>query len=744
VCARAGSGFFAISQEGAMRHWSVTRTLIVAFVCLGALPAAFLGWRLIATTHAMSGALSDAQSRELGRSLHTVALSLTDRIDRTLVERYDDAQACGVNTALLYHRAWYRVGSSRNRIVRAANRYVKLYGVYTLAMMVDLSGRVVAVNDRDANGKTIETAWLYDKPFAGASWFEDAKAGRFLTGSTTSSNSSGGHSTSSSDNTHGSVLAGAAPVSGSVVQDVYVDEDVKKICGGDGLTLGFSAPVFDAKGRVIGVWNNRASFALVDAVVAAAARDLAAQGLDDAKLTLVDRQGRILSDYDPARATGDALLRDMQVRLTTNLAERGFEAARRVRTGESGESRERDPRRGVWQTTGYAASRGVRGFPGLGWGVLARVDDRDSDATSGADAAESATPTTTASNSTSSMNSAGMAARGARTEVLGVLATSLLLLGLAAWWLGRSITRPVLGGIARLKQNASQVSAVSMELAESSQSISIGAGDQAAAIEASSASMEEMSSMTRQNATHAEEAASLMTNARELVDGANVALGGMVESMGAIQQATTGISKIIKTIDALAFQSNLLALNAAIEAARAGAAGAGFGVVADEVRSLAQRSAQAAKDTSSLIEASIARAGEGTRRVDEVVQAMAAITARLERLHGLLQQVKGASGQQTQGIDQVTHALAQMGQATQANAAAAEESAATSQELTAVAHAALAVIASLERIINGATPPPSSPGPKARSLAASRPSRPAQATPKPRQPRDRARPSRAA
>jgi hypothetical protein len=691
-----------------MRHWSLTRTLVVAFVCLGALPAAILGWRLIATTNAMSGALTDAQSRELGRSLHTAALSLSSHIDRTLVERYDDAQACGVNTALLYRRAWYRVGSPRNRIVRAANRYVKLYGVYTLAMMVDLSGRVVAVNDRDANGKTLDTTWLYDKQFAGASWFEDAKAGRFLngTGADTGNTSTTGSGPNSS------------PISGTVVQDVYVDEDVKKICGGDGLTLGFSAPVFDGKGRVIGVWNNRASFALVDAIVASAARDLKAQGLDAVNLTLVDRTGRIHADYDSARTSGDALSHDMQVLLTTNLAERGLQAAQRVRAGNSGEARERDPRRGVWQTTGYAASHGAGGFPGLGWGVLARIDDKES----------------TDAN-----------AKSAHTEVFGVLATSVLLLGLAAWGLGRSITRPVIGGIARLKQNASQVSAVSMELADASQSLSIGAGDQAAAIEASSASMEEMSSMTRQNATHAEDAASLMTNARDLVDGANVALGGMVDSMTAIQHATTGISKIIKTIDELAFQSNLLALNAAIEAARAGAAGAGFGVVADEVRSLAQRSAQAAKDTSDLIEASIARAGEGSRRVDEVVHAMAAITERLERLNGLVQQVKTASGQQTEGIDQVTHALAQMGQATQANAAVAEQSAATSQELTAVANAALAVIASLERIINGVTPPPpSSPSPKAKPATPGRSTRPAASSPKPTQPRDRARTSRAA
>jgi hypothetical protein len=680
-----------------MRHWSLTRTLVVAFVCLGALPAAILGWRLIATTNAMSTTLADAQSRELGRSLHTVAFSLTDRLDRNLFERYGDAQACAVNTALLYHRAWYRVGNGRNRIVRAANRYVKLYGIYSLAMMVDLNGRVVAVNDRDANGKAIDTAGLYEKPYDNASWFQDAKAGRFLTG-------------------------GNGALSGTVVQDVYIDEDVKKICGGDGRTLGFSAPVTDSKGRVVGVWNNRASFALLESMLTSAGHDLKSQGLTDVRLTLIDRAGRIIADYDPTRGDNDGLSRNMDLLLTVNLADRGTTSAREARSGHDGAVHEEDLRRGVWQMTGYAASRGAQGFPGLGWGLLARVDDQQATDESG---------------------------DRARAEVMGVLITSLLLLGLAAWWLGRSIANPVIGGIARLKQNASQVSAVSIEVADASHRLSAGAREEAAAIEASSASMEEMSSMTRQNATHAEDAASLMSGARQLVDGANVALGGMVESMSAIQQATGGISKIIRTIDELAFQSNLLALNAAIEAARAGAAGAGFGVVADEVRSLAQRSAQAAKDTSTLIEASVARAREGSSRVDEVVQAMASITERLERLHGLLQQVKAASGQQTQGIDQVTQALTQMGQATQANANAAAESAATSDELTAVAHSALTVIANLERLINGTTPPPPVPASATtKASAAGRmpraTARQAQPGPRPLHPGERRRPTRAA
>ena len=131
----------------------------------------------------------------------------------------------------------------------------------------------------------------------------------------------------------------------------------------------------------------------------------------------------------------------------------------------------------------------------------------------------------------------------------------------------------------------------------SAQSIAQGASEQAASLEETSASLEEMASMTRRNADHAAQAASLVTGVARQVDDSNAAFSGMVASMSAIRESSDKVSRIIKTIDEIAFQTNILALNAAVEAARAGEAGMGFAVVADEVRTLAQRSARAAKDT---------------------------------------------------------------------------------------------------------------------------------------------------
>ncbi|MBS1818521.1 MAG: DUF3365 domain-containing protein [Acidobacteria bacterium] len=285
--------------------------------------------------------------------------------------------------------------------------------------------------------------------------------------------------------------------------------------------------------------------------------------------------------------------------------------------------------------------------------------------------------------------------------LLIALGCLLAAVGIAYWLTDKNIIKPLKAETATLTSGAQQVAAAAQQVASSSQHLSQGSSEQAASLEETSASMEEMASMTRRNAENSRAAADLIGAVDTRVQESNRALVSMVESMTAMKESSQQVSKIIKTIDEIAFQTNILALNAAVEAARAGEAGMGFAVVADEVRSLAQRSAQAARDTAGLIEDSIAKAQKGASQVEQVTTFIGEITTSVTRVKGLVEEVSEASRQQAQGIDQVSQAVQQMEKLTQGTAATAEETAAASEELHAQAEVAMSSSASLEALVTG-------------------------------------------
>jgi methyl-accepting chemotaxis protein/methyl-accepting chemotaxis protein-1 (serine sensor receptor) len=176
----------------------------------------------------------------------------------------------------------------------------------------------------------------------------------------------------------------------------------------------------------------------------------------------------------------------------------------------------------------------------------------------------------------------------------------------------------------------------------------------------------------------------------------------MVSSMTSIKDSSNRVSKIIKTIDEIAFQTNILALNAAVEAARAGESGLGFAVVADEVRNLAQRCAQAARDTTGLIAESIEKAADGKDKVNKVARAMQEITGESGKVKILVEEVSVASQEQARGIEQIAQAIVQMEKVTQSTAAGAEESAAAAEELNAQSEALRSIVMRLSHLIGGA------------------------------------------
>ena len=288
-----------------------------------------------------------------------------------------------------------------------------------------------------------------------------------------------------------------------------------------------------------------------------------------------------------------------------------------------------------------------------------------------------------------------------RVTIIGAILAYIIGI-FTVWFITRSITKPINAVVASLSQGAEQIGSASEQVAGSSQSLAEGASEQASALEETSSSLEEMASMTKQNADNAKQANILASGANTAADKGAAAMSGMAKAIQEIKKSSDETAKIIKVIDEIAFQTNLLALNAAVEAARAGEAGKGFAVVAEEVRNLAQRSAEAAKNTSALIEGSQKNADNGVRATEEFTIILSEITSSIKKVSSLVGEVTAASDEQSQGIGQITSAVSQMDTVTQQTAANAEESSSASQELAAQAQQMQSIVIELNQIVQGA------------------------------------------
>lgn len=284
----------------------------------------------------------------------------------------------------------------------------------------------------------------------------------------------------------------------------------------------------------------------------------------------------------------------------------------------------------------------------------------------------------------------------------GIVAAVGVVIGiLLAYLMTRSLTSLLRRLIDSLTQSAAQVDSAASQVSQSSQTMAEGASEQASSLEETSASLEEMSSMTTQNADNAERCNALMVDAKQVVDGMSKATSDMLTAIREIKKSSDETVRIIKTIDEIAFQTNLLALNAAVEAARAGDAGKGFAVVAEEVRNLAQRSAEAAKNTSSLLEGSKGSSDNGVRVAERVSESLGQTVENISRVAELVQAITLASRQQATGIEQINVAISQMDKVTQSNAASSEEAASASEELSAQAKELTDMVATLAQLVGG-------------------------------------------
>lgn len=284
------------------------------------------------------------------------------------------------------------------------------------------------------------------------------------------------------------------------------------------------------------------------------------------------------------------------------------------------------------------------------------------------------------------------------TMLIGLLLAVIIGIALAVI-ITKSITGPIRKVIEGMTTGADQVASASNQVSSSSQQMASGASEQASSLEEVSSSLEEMTSMTRQNTANAKQADTMAGEAQNAAEKGAEAMDRMSLAIEKIKSSSDETAKIIKTIDEIAFQTNLLALNASVEAARAGEAGMGFAVVADEVRNLAQRSAEAAKNTANLIEEAKANSENGVFVSKEVAVILGDIANSAKKVKQLVSEVSAANEEQAQGIEQVNIAISQMDKVTQSSAASAEETASASEELSSQAQELNQMVEDLVKIV---------------------------------------------
>ena len=583
----------------------------------------------------------DHQKAALRGAFGASASSTADAIAAQFYERYGDVQAFGRNTVFY--------GKDTPLMVKTMNGYAKDYAIYDLIVFADMKGNFVASNDVSPSGKPLKVRQLQGRNFRNESWFSAAVEGK-------TTDESGG-------------------VQGTYFEGPFVDSVVKDVYGTDAYGTVFSALVRDDSGRPVGVMSNHANWIWVELELINTSNKLKISGFGRSDILLVNKAGLVISsvDRDSRSADGSVVRNFDDMLLKYNPVNAGDEGVMKALAGEVGSMDFVDPRKKTDRVYGYSGFSGPKWVKSIGWGVAVTDDSEE-------------------------VYSAINRARNMFFTFCGV---ALLICAGAGVWFATGLATRLGKIIQQVTEAVESVNDISSQLAGAGHTVAAGATEAAASLEETVASLEELSSMVKLNSENASQSSTLAVKSSKIAAEGGTEVGSLVESIMDISQSSRKIEEIINMIDDIAFQTNLLALNAAVEAARAGEQGKGFAVVAEAVRNLAQRSATAAKEISSLIQENVNKIDQCTKQADRSGVVLKEILESVQKSTEISHEIASASREQSAGLVQISKAMNDLDQATQRNAATSEEVAASSDKMARQAQAMNAVVKDLSRLIYG-------------------------------------------
>lgn len=547
---------------------------------------------------------------------------LSEAIGAQFFERYGDIQAFAVNDVV-------RVGSPAQMTAKF-NQYVGLYKIYDLVALYDLNGRLIASSNVDPDGKDLKNINMLSRVnVADQSWFQSVAGGRFT-----------------EDEKKG--------LTGTFVSDPFSWPALNEVYGTKRWTNVFATRLTDSEGKATGVLVNFANFSWLEFELVTLYRILKEKGYSDSEIQILDREGRLLVDYDPMTNGGKLdVVHDLKNLGSLNLKEKGVESAKLAVEGQAGVIEAMHTRKGIVQINAYGRVESNKFIDSLGWSILVRNEPKEA--------------------------YASLRQASAQFSIAMLIGTAIALS--IAFWISGQIANRVANVSSGLLQSSSRTAAASAQLSAMGDAVAESSTHSAASIEETAASIEELSSTTAIAADNAGRALDLVKTAKEAAENGSKEIEGLNEAMRLIAQSSTRVQEIISVIDDLAFQTNLLALNAAIEAARAGEQGKGFAVVAEAVRNLAQRSSTSAQEIATLISESSRRIGDGVERVNRNGDAFLRIEKLVQEVSQVSEGVASASREQASGLQQISKAVQQLDAATQQNAASSEELSASARHV---------------------------------------------------------------